>query len=412
MQLFIPRGIIHHSLKDDIFSLFRVFYSNLSEKEYINHFEELFAKYMGKDFCTAFPLARTAIYYALKERSFSPGTEIIMPPISIKGILDVILDLGLKPVFVDINKDTFCFDIKQLEESVSPATKAILITYLFGMVPNIYDLIAFSKKNNLFVIEDFSQCLNGKYKNKKVGGFGDVGVYSSSSLKTLDTYGGGLLVYDRKNLNKKMEEFKMSLKKTSRFNLFKKILINFTRNTATQVLVFDFIVYPLLRALDVIDPGSYLKQTGSRDQKMIKKLPSSWFDRFSSLQARIGLRYLKKVVGSDKERIKNVNQIKIKAPDVNFPKEVEGATNVYWVLIAYFNQAVKVQSFFQSKKVDTATSSLELISLLSDYPYRGNTPNAQKLHDCGLFIPAHAGLSTDQIDKVAEVSNKAALAFE
>jgi dTDP-4-amino-4,6-dideoxygalactose transaminase len=177
-------------------------------------------------------------------------------------------------------------------------------------------------------------------------------------------------------------------------------------------LVFDFIVYPLLRALDVIDPGSYLKQTGSRDQKMIKKLPSSWFDCFSSLQARIGLKYLKKVVGSDKERIKNVNQIKIKAPDVNFPKEVEGATNVYWVLIAYFNQAVKVQSFFQSKKVDTATSSLELISLLSDYPYRGNTPNAQKLHDCGLFIPAHAGLSTDQIDKVAEVSNKAALAFE
>ena len=97
---------------------------------------------------------------------------------------------------------------------------------------------------------------------------------------------------------------------------------------------------------------------------------------------------------------------------MNFPKEVEGATNVYWVLIAYFNQAVKVQSFFQSKKVDTATSSLELISHLSDYPYRGNTPNAQKLHDYGLFIPAHAGLSTDQIDKVAEVSNKAALAFE
>ena len=65
--------------------------------------------------------------------------------------------------------------------------------------------------------------LSAKYKNKKVGGFGDVGVYSSSSLKTLDTYGGGLLVYDRKNLNKKMEEFKMSLKKTSRFKLFKKI---------------------------------------------------------------------------------------------------------------------------------------------------------------------------------------------
>ena len=111
------------------------------------------------------------------------------------------------------------------------------------MVPNIYDLIAFSKKNNLFVIEDFSQCLNGKYKNKKVGGFGDVGVYSSSSLKTLDTYGGGLLVYDGKNLNKKMEEFKMSLKKTSRFNLFKKILINFTRNTPFSNIFYYSIMF-------------------------------------------------------------------------------------------------------------------------------------------------------------------------
>ena len=62
------------------------------------------------------------------------------------------------------------------------------------MVPNLNELIKFCNKNKLFVIEDFSQCLNGKFENKKVGTFGDIGVYSSSKTKTLDVYGGGLCV--------------------------------------------------------------------------------------------------------------------------------------------------------------------------------------------------------------------------
>ena len=67
-------------------------------------------------------------------------------------------------------------------------------------VPNIKEIISISKESNLFVIEDFSQCLNGKFKAQKVGTFGDVGVYSASSIKTLDTYGGGLLVCRNKKL--------------------------------------------------------------------------------------------------------------------------------------------------------------------------------------------------------------------
>jgi hypothetical protein len=71
------------------------------------------------------------------------------------------------------------------------------------MVPNMEKMMSIFKEQNIFVIEDFSQCLNGKYQNKKVGTFGNVGIYSSSSIKTLDTYGGGLLICDSSELHKK-----------------------------------------------------------------------------------------------------------------------------------------------------------------------------------------------------------------
>ena len=72
-------------------------------------------------------------------------------------------------------------------------TKACIITYLFGIVPNMDEILAF-KNDDIKIIEDFSQCLNGKFKQQKIGTFSDISIYSCSSIKTIDTFGGGLLL--------------------------------------------------------------------------------------------------------------------------------------------------------------------------------------------------------------------------
>ena len=79
---------------------------------------------------------------------------------------------------------------------------------------------------------------------------------------------------------------------------------------------------------------------------MLNKLPSLWFESYTSFQAEFGLKIISKIDSIDKKRINNVNLIKSKALNVNFPKGTIGSKNVYWNLIAYFNQIEKVQKYF------------------------------------------------------------------
>jgi perosamine synthetase len=405
MNLAVPRGIIYHHILCDFKYLFKALYSNLKDQTIILKFEKAFSDFIGSPYCLAFPYARTAIYFSLKTCNFPRGSEIIMPPISIKGILDVVLDCGLIPVFVDIDPNTLCFDSKKLKKAITSKTKAIIVTYLYGIVPNIKEIITISKGSNLFVIEDFSQCLNGKFKSKKIGTFGDVGVYSASSIKTLDTYGGGLLICKNKKLFLSLSKYKDSLSSPGRWHLITKILTDLIRNLATNRIIFTCFVFPLLRLLNFIKPGSIIKQTGDRDSNMISSLPKEWFYAFSSVQANAGLFYLPKINNIDKVRIENVKRIK-SATSIIFPRGTVNSTNVYWQLIAFFSDPQKTQQKLHLRGIDTARSSLLNISNLPAYPYRKSMPHAENLYRRGLFIPSYHSLSKKDIKRIIDALNQ------
>ena len=406
VPLAIPRGVIYQKLHENISSLIKACYSNLTNQKLITFFESKFAKYIGRKHCLAFPYARVAIYYALKFKGFPKGTEIIMPPITIKPIYDVILSLGLKPVFVDIDLDTLCFDPEKLSKAITPKTKAILITYLYGVLPNLNKMMRLCKERDLFVIEDFSQCLNGKIGEKKTGSFGDVGVYSSSSTKTLDTYGGGLIVCDDDQIYDALKVNQTSLKAPSRLDLIKKIITNFIRNFATQRGVFHFIVFPLIKFLEKRKPNSTVKHLGERNHNMISHLPKEWFCSYTSLQAKMGIKMLSKVKQQDKTRLNNVASIKSKIPNLRTPIGCSGAQNVYWQLKGYFVDPSKVRLQLQKKGVDVSTTSLVKISTLTSYPYQGKTPNADYLYSNALFIPAYPSLKENDIEHMSTQLNE------
>ncbi len=408
MQLSIPRGIVYHLVLQDIVYLIRAFFSPLTNQAKILKFEKKFAEYMGVKHCLAFPFARTAIYYSLKAKDLPKGSQIIMPPITIKQILDVVIACGLEPVFVDINPETLCFDSDKLKAALGPKTKAILLTYLFGMVPDLGELISLCKERDLFVLEDFSQCLNGKFADRKVGSFGDVGIYSSSSIKTLDTYGGGLLVCHNDLLYERLKEFKESLPRPSRTALILKIWTDLCRNVATNRIVFHVVTFPFLRLAVKLNPERVIKHVGHRSTQMLASLPEAWFEQYTSLQAELGLTLLPQVEEGDSVRAKNVQTIKSWSTDTGFrfPKGALKSENVYWQFVAYCENPLVMQKYLQSKRIDSSTTSLVYISNLPSYPYQGLTPNAETLHSNGMFIPAYPGLSQVEIRHIATVLNQ------
>jgi len=400
MFLAIPRGIIYHRLTDDLKWLIFSLFAKLDDPCKIRDFESTFSRTLGRKHCIAFPLARTAIYFSLKAQSFPLGSEIIMPPITIKGIFDVVLELKLKPVFVDINPETLSFDEDALKSAVTNNTRAIIITYLFGMVPNVENMVRLCKENNIFVIEDFSQCLNGRYGGKKTGTFGDVGVYSASSIKTLDTFGGGIAVCDDDILSAKLRASFTTLAPPNRKILFGKIVTNVIRNVATNRLIFNFLTLPAIKLMNILRPNSVMKQTGERSDAMILSLPAEWFCSYSSFQAAIGLELLERLTMIDTARIANAEKIKQRVKAIRFPKGVPNGENVYWQLLAYLDEPLSFQRKLHKLNVDTASTSLMKISNLPAYPVQGHTPNADRLYTSSLFIPAHHNLSEGDIEYV------------
>ena len=401
----IPRGVIYHKVIESIRYLLTSFFAPLDDQSAIKKFESKFAEYCGREYCVAFPFARTAIYFTLKNLNLPSGSEVILPPVTIKGIVDVVLALDLVPVYVDWDIDTLNFQMDDLHRKASPKTKAVIITTLFGLVPDMKELVDFFRDKGIFIIEDFSQCLNGRFDGKRVGTFGDVGIYSCSSIKTLDTLGGGLAITSDTAMYEALRKSQAALSPADRKFLIKKAWVNLVRNVATTKLVFSLAVFPLLQIMRKANPESTLKQTGSRNKDRLPKLPKVWFSSYSSLQANIGLAHINDVAASDQIRIDNVNFLKARCGPDKFPSTTKSSHNVYWQLLMV-QDPKKAQEVFASYGIDTATTSLELVSALDKYPNKTKTPVAEKVYYNGIFLPCFPGLSKTDLERIVNATNQ------
>ena len=201
--------------------------------------------------------------------------------------------------------------LEKLEQAINENTQAVLVTYLFGVVPDVERLMQLCRKHGLLVVEDFSHSLNAKFKDKKLGTFGDVGIYSCSITKTLDAYGGGLAVTDDAHIAAALRSATATLAPSSNGRLRAKIRASLIWNLALGRLVFTVAVFPLLRFLGKVRPTMQQKLAGAQQGlKAETELPDYYFEQFTWFQARVGLAMLKKVDEEDAERTANVAGLK------------------------------------------------------------------------------------------------------
>ncbi len=396
----IPRGRIAHRLHEDLAWLARATSANLTDSKLITRFEEAFSEYVGRRHAIAFPFARTGIHAVLKGLDLPPGSIVLMPPITIKPILDVVLSLNLRPLFVDINESTVCFDESVLREAAKSSPRVAILTYLFGIVPNVENICKILSDAGVFIIEDFSQCLNGTFRGRRIGTFGDVGVYSASSVKTLDTYGGGLVVTDDDTIASKLLAAQSQLSRPSRLRLLKKIFTDLVRNLVTQPLVFSLVTFPLIRLLTRRGSSEVIKFTGDRNKSPLQQLPQEWFEAFTSVQAAVGLQQLKQLHEKDARRIAAIEEINTLHNFADRPIGDDGGKNIYWQYIVYADQFARFQRKLFAQGIDCATTSLAKISGLEQYPYQGSTPNADRLYTNGVYLPCYHQLTKLQVARI------------
>lgn len=141
-----------------------------------------------------------ALQIAMMALDLKPGDEVILPVHTYVATGEVIALLGLTPVFIDVDPNTFNIDTKQIEEKISPKTKAIVPVHLYGQCADMEPILEIAKKHNLFVIEDLAQALGADYtfKNgstKRAGTMGAIGCTSFFPSKNLGCYGDGGAIF-------------------------------------------------------------------------------------------------------------------------------------------------------------------------------------------------------------------------
>jgi perosamine synthetase len=397
----IVRGRYSHTLRDDFAALTKTIFQGRKTYEKDLKLEKLLSDKCGHSDVVFFPFARTAVYFTLKSLALPEETEILMPSITIKAMLDVVLDCKLKPVFVDSNPKTGCFDEASLLKAMEVSNPRIcLLTYLFGVVPDVESIVNSLKKRDIFIIEDFSQAFGATFNNRPLGSFGDVSIYSASAVKTLDTYGGGFAFSSDKELIKKLNEHRKNLEPPVPSLQFKRVLLSTLKNVFSQRLLFSAFVFPIFKFFDLKGKTGFNRFVGERSRLPIPHLPKDWFSSYTKWQSVFCLKMLDGIESRDRSRIMNAHRFISANRDLDFVQGHENSHSIYWQCIALPADPKKFRTHLYSFGIDSAMTSLVELSRLAPYGIDADTPGADYLYEHGVYIPCHHLLKEEEILKI------------
>lgn len=171
--------------------------------------EKEIASYHGVKYAVGLASGTDALHLSLRSLGIGQGDEVITTPFTFIATAEAISYTGAKPVFVDIDPETFNIDPLKIEEKITEKTKAILPVHLFGQPADMDPILSTAKKYNLKVIEDSAQAFGAEYKKKKVGTFGDTGCFSFYPSKNLGCYGdGGMLITNSKEIAERVKKLR------------------------------------------------------------------------------------------------------------------------------------------------------------------------------------------------------------
>jgi perosamine synthetase len=160
----------------------------------VAEFERLFAEYTRAEFALATTSCTTALHLALMALGVGPGDEVILPAFTWVATANVIEMLGAKPVFIDIEIDTFHIDINQTEKAITPRTKVILPVSLFGLSADMQPIVELARAHNLKVVEDDACGTGAWYHGQHAGTLADIGCFSFHPRKSISTGEGGMVI--------------------------------------------------------------------------------------------------------------------------------------------------------------------------------------------------------------------------
>jgi len=405
-----------NSFSEFAVAFLRIFFGKLVRAEKTRELEEAFRMRFNVKEAIVFPHARTALYFILKSMNLEKGSEVLMHPMTIADMVNSIHTLGLKPVFVDIELDTFCIDPERLKKAITPKSKAILITYIFGIVPDVTKIQKIAQEHGLKIIEDGSQCFDAFYNGQRIGTFGDAAFFSLTNFKICSSLFGGMVVTNNKELADRLNDLRNSDLFPPQNSMLLQLL---TKNLIYTVFfskwMFSYFTYFIVLILEKTNPkltyrlysGNIKTLLGLYENKLYSEFPAVYLADYSDAQAHVGLSSLARAKEITSVRIRNGELLRgllQDIPGVKVPIQLDGAVNVYWRFPIVSNDMEGLKEFLLEHGIDSAPTYLTLCSKEPGFePYHASLPDAERLKKGVLVVEVNEDLCEDDVRLTASL---------
>ena len=332
------------------------FWASGSGVGYVKKFENSLNKFTGSNTCIGVNSGTAALNLALSLFDLK-NKEVLIPSLTFVSTAHAVILNGAKPIFVDVNPETLCIDEKQIQNSITKNTKAIIPVHFAGFPCNLTAIRSICKKNNLCLIEDAAHAIGSTFNNKKIGAHGDAVCFSFHPVKNLAMPTGGAITINHKNHKK----FRKQLESRRWCGIS-------DRNNV------DYDVHEL-----------------------------GWNYYMNEFSAAIGLVQLKKL----NEMIKTRKRIaKFYDREINLENKIPYSTDcsyhLYWILVENRKQFRKKLA---NEGIETGTH-YKPVHHMSYYKNKKPLPITEKISNKIVTIPIHPNLTDNQLSKIVHFVNK------
>jgi dTDP-4-amino-4,6-dideoxygalactose transaminase len=319
-------------------------------------FEKELAFYIGVDHAMGVNSGTDAILIALRALNIGVGDEVMVPAMSFFATVEPIVQLGAKPVFVDIDPISYAMDPKAVEAKISSKIKAIVAVHLYGLPADLKSLSSIAKKNDLPLVEDMAQAIGSSYEGKKIGSFGEMACLSFYPTKNLGACGdAGAVLTSSDKLAQRVKTL---------------------RNHGARV--------------------KYHHEETAYNSRM---------DEIQAAILRLKLRHLD-VWNAKRRQFASDYDALLKGLPLTLPSEVKGRTHIYHLYSIQSDRRDALKSFLEQKGISTGLHypvPLHLLPALKNLGHQeGDFPVSERLAAQTLSLPLYPFMTSDDVRYVAE----------
>ena len=344
----------------------------------VSEFEKKIADYVGSKYAVSVSNGTAALHIACLSAGIKEGDEVITTPMTFAASANCILYCGAKPVFVDIDKETYNINVNEIEKKITPKTKAIIPVHFTGQSVDLDPILELAQKYNLIVIEDAAHALGTKYKGKFIGSISDMTEFSFHPVKTVTTAEGGIITTNRKDLYEKLLLFRTH---------------GITRNT-------EFM------------------ENKNEGPWYYEQIDLGYNYRITDLQCALGITQMDKLdefIKRRKELVGMYNEYLSKIDGVIIQKEEEfsdTSRHLYIMKLDLDKFKVGRKEIFEALLAENIGVNVHYLPVYL-HPYykklgyeKGLCPNSEELYDSMITLPLYPGMSNDDFYDVINAVNK------